>query len=221
MLRKAVALLVLAALPAVAQFPRGRHAYTGPQYWVGLSYGFVDATTIYDGNTGTRVATSATRRRSARRSRRRLQRGITVGVSAGYATQPLTYTTLDVQRRLRHVVQRERGRDAVHGVHPAAAAARGFHCRLQRRRRRDAVLELPREGDRHEAAAGRTAATTSRSASAAASATVCRRRRDLYVDRRSWTSCCIRRASTRRRARRGCRAFRAAFRIGLLARQGF
>ena len=92
MLRKAVALLVFAALPALAQFPRGRNTYTGPQYWVGLSYGFVDATTIFDGNTGTewRLGYAPQIRATFEKT---LQRGITAGISAGYATQPLTYTS--------------------------------------------------------------------------------------------------------------------------------
>jgi len=92
MFRKAVVLLVFAALPALAQFPRSRNTYTGPQYWVGLSYGFVDATTIFDGNTGTewRLGYAPQIRATFEKT---LQRGITAGISAGYATQPLTYTS--------------------------------------------------------------------------------------------------------------------------------
>lgn len=93
MLRKAVALLVLAAVPALAQFPRSRNnVYVGPEYWVGLSYGFVDATTIFDGNTNTewRLGYAPQIRATFEKT---LQRGITMGISAGYATQPLTYTS--------------------------------------------------------------------------------------------------------------------------------
>jgi hypothetical protein len=92
MFRKAAVLLVFAALPALAQFPRSRNSYTGPQYWVGLSYGFVDATTIFDGDTGTewRFGYAPQIRATFEKT---LQRGITAGISAGYATQPLTYTS--------------------------------------------------------------------------------------------------------------------------------
>src|SRR3954463_16021692 len=91
MFRKAVTLLFLAAIPLAAQFPRPRTRYSGPQYWVGLSYGFVDATTIFDGNTGTewRLGYAPQIRATFEKT---LQRGITAGISAGYATQPLTYT---------------------------------------------------------------------------------------------------------------------------------
>ncbi|HEY4305841.1 MAG TPA: hypothetical protein VGM82_15315 [Gemmatimonadaceae bacterium] len=93
MLRKVVALLFLAAVPALAQFPRSRNsAYKGPDYWVGLSYGFVDATTIFDGTTNTewRLGYAPQLRATLEKT---LQRGITAGISAGYATQPLTYTS--------------------------------------------------------------------------------------------------------------------------------
>jgi hypothetical protein len=92
MLRKAIALLFLTAVSAAAQFPRPRTTYTGPRYWVGLSYGFVDATTIFDGDTDTewRFGYAPQIRATLEKT---LQRGITAGISAGYATQPLTYTS--------------------------------------------------------------------------------------------------------------------------------
>jgi hypothetical protein len=92
MLRKAIALLMLAALPAVAQFPRPRNTYVGPQYWVGLSYGFVDAMTVFDGETDTewRFGYAPQIRATFEKT---LQRGITAGISAGYATQPLFYSS--------------------------------------------------------------------------------------------------------------------------------
>ena len=96
MFRKAVALLVFAALPALAQFPRSRNGYTGPQYWVGLSYGFVDATTIFDGNTGTewRFGYAPQIRATFAKT---LQRGITAGISAGYCHAAADLHELDVQ----------------------------------------------------------------------------------------------------------------------------
>jgi len=92
MFRKAITLLFVAALPLAAQFPRPRTTYTGPQYWVGLSYGFVDATTIFDGNTDTewRFGYAPQLRATLEKT---LQPGITAGISAGYATQPLVYTS--------------------------------------------------------------------------------------------------------------------------------
>jgi hypothetical protein len=93
MFRKVVMLLCLAAIPAAAQFPRSR-INTGPEYWVGLSYGFVDASTIFDGNTNTewRFGYAPQLRATLEKT---LQGGITAGISAAYATQPLTYTTGD------------------------------------------------------------------------------------------------------------------------------
>jgi hypothetical protein len=92
MFRKAVALLALAAVPALAQFPRPRNAYVGPQYWVGLSYGFLDATTVFDGNTGSRWQFGYAPQIRATLEKT-LQRDVTLGISAGYSTQPLTYTS--------------------------------------------------------------------------------------------------------------------------------
>lgn len=92
MFRKVLALLMLAAVPAAAQFPQPRGMNAVPEYWVGLSYGFVDATTIFDGNTDTqwRFGYAPQLRVTLEKT---LQRGITAGISAGYATQPLVYTS--------------------------------------------------------------------------------------------------------------------------------
>lgn len=91
MFRKTAVLLLLAALPIAAQFPRPRTTYTGPQYWVGLSFGLLDGTTIYDGDTGGRWQFGYTSQIRATLEKR-LQAGVTAGISAGYATAPLTYT---------------------------------------------------------------------------------------------------------------------------------
>jgi hypothetical protein len=92
MFRKAITLLFLAAIPLAAQFPRPRTRNAGPDYWVGLSYGFVDATTIFDGNTDTqwRFGYAPQLRATLEKT---LQPGITAGIAAGYATQPLVYTS--------------------------------------------------------------------------------------------------------------------------------
>jgi hypothetical protein len=90
MFRKAFALLVLAALPLAAQFPRPRSTYAGPDYWVGLSYGFVDGTTIHDGDTGDEWRFGYTSQIRATLEKT-IQRNVTAGISAAYATAPLTY----------------------------------------------------------------------------------------------------------------------------------
>lgn len=92
MLRKAFALLALAAVPIAAQFPRPRSMYEGPRYWVGLSYGFVDGATIHDGSTAGewQLGYASQIRASLEKT---IQRNVTAGVSAGYSTVPLTYIT--------------------------------------------------------------------------------------------------------------------------------
>jgi hypothetical protein len=93
MFRKAAALLLLTAMPVVAQFPRARTTYTGPEYWVGLSFGLLDGTTIYDGDTGGRWQIGYTSQIRATLEKT-LQRDVAIGISAGYATAPLTYTAI-------------------------------------------------------------------------------------------------------------------------------
>lgn len=65
---------------------------TGPDYWVGLSYGFIDAETMFDGKTDTewRFGYAPQLRATLEKN---LQGGVTAGISAGFATQPLTYTS--------------------------------------------------------------------------------------------------------------------------------
>jgi hypothetical protein len=89
MLRKTALLLLLLAAPALAQFPRAR--YAGPDYWVGLSFGLLDGTTIYDGDTGGRWQLGYTSQIRATLEKT-LQRGVAAGVSAAFATAPLDYT---------------------------------------------------------------------------------------------------------------------------------
>jgi hypothetical protein len=91
MFRKVAALLLLTAMPVVAQFPRPRTTYVGPRYWVGLSFGLLDGATIHDGDTGGTWQFGYTSQLRATLEKR-LQSNVTVGFSAGFATAPLTYT---------------------------------------------------------------------------------------------------------------------------------
>lgn len=89
---RTLAVLVLFASPLSAQMGRrGGGTSLDPDYWVGLSYGFVDGTTIYDGNTGTqwRFGYSSQIRATLEKT---LQRGFSGGISAGFSNAPLTYS---------------------------------------------------------------------------------------------------------------------------------
>src|SRR4051812_47911779 len=74
--------------------PRGRQqgSAADPGYWVGLSIGYVDGTTINDGDTGSswRFGYTAQIRATLEKT---LQRGVTVGASAGFSNAPLTYVS--------------------------------------------------------------------------------------------------------------------------------
>lgn len=61
-----------------------------PDYWVGLSIGYVDGTTVDDGDTGStwRFGYTAQVRATLEKT---IQRGVTVGASAGFSSPPLTY----------------------------------------------------------------------------------------------------------------------------------
>ena len=63
-----------------------------PGYWVGLSYGYVDGTTINDGDTGTSWEFAYTTQIRATLEKT-LQRGVTLGASAGFSDAPLTYVS--------------------------------------------------------------------------------------------------------------------------------
>jgi hypothetical protein len=90
----AATLIVLggASRAAGAQIGRPR-TYYGPEpdYWVGLSYGFVDGMTINDGETGFTWAFGYTSQIRATLEKT-LQAGVTAGVSAGFSNAPLDYT---------------------------------------------------------------------------------------------------------------------------------
>jgi hypothetical protein len=71
--------------------PRSRGGYASePGYWVGLSIGYVDGTTVDDRNTGSvwQFGYTAQIRATLEKT---VQRGVTVGAAAGFATAPLTY----------------------------------------------------------------------------------------------------------------------------------
>ena len=62
-----------------------------PPYWVGVSIGLAQASSVHDGTTGSQwqFGTAAQYRATLEK---RLQPGVSIGVSAGFATVPLTYT---------------------------------------------------------------------------------------------------------------------------------
>jgi hypothetical protein len=71
--------------------PRSRGGYVAePDYWVGLSIGYVDGTTVNDGSTGSSWEFGYTAQIRATLEKT-VQRGVTVGASAGFANAPLTY----------------------------------------------------------------------------------------------------------------------------------
>jgi len=92
--RIAAALLIGGTLPASAQIGRGpRQGYgTDPDYWVGLSYGYVSGTTISDQSSAATWEFGYTSQLQAT-IEKTVQRGWTIGASAGFATAPLTYVT--------------------------------------------------------------------------------------------------------------------------------
>jgi len=96
MLGRSIAALSLAALflgaaTAVAQGPRIPRGGTGePGYWVGLSYGYLDGTSMNDGATNSHWAFGYSSHIRAT-FEKTIQRGVSAGVSAGFATAPMTY----------------------------------------------------------------------------------------------------------------------------------
>jgi hypothetical protein len=79
---------------AAQRGPRGqRQSFSSePDYWVGLSIGYVDGTTVDDGDTGSswRFGYTAQIRATLEKT---IQRGITLGASAGFSSPPLTYVS--------------------------------------------------------------------------------------------------------------------------------
>lgn len=87
------ALLVVIAMAATAQGQRGqrRSSYSsGPDYWIGLSYGLQDGIDLTDGNTNTTWDFGYTSQIRASLEKR-LQGGVSLGLAAAFATAPLTY----------------------------------------------------------------------------------------------------------------------------------
>jgi hypothetical protein len=87
----AMAVVAVAAPDAAAQIGRRPVVNVGPSYWVGLSYGVLDGTTIVDGNSGAewQFGYSSQIRATIEKV---LQPGFTGGLSAGFSTAPLTYS---------------------------------------------------------------------------------------------------------------------------------
>lgn len=89
-------LVLLASLSSSVGAQIGRRAPQSaePGYWVGLSYGYLDGTTIGDNATKTVWDFGYTSQIRAT-FEKTIQRGVTVGASAGFATAPLVYTNAD------------------------------------------------------------------------------------------------------------------------------
>src|ERR1043166_4516574 len=85
-------LLTFAATDVCAQVGRSSRVSGGPEYWVGLSYGYMDGTTINDGDTNGLWQFGYTSQIRAT-FEKTLQRGVWGGISAGFANAPLTYTS--------------------------------------------------------------------------------------------------------------------------------
>jgi len=92
MLRRLVVLIALAAMPAAAQIGRFPTAAAGPQYWVGLSLGLMNGTTINDGDSGGQWQFGYTSQIRATLEKT-IQRGFSAGLGAGFSTAPLTYAS--------------------------------------------------------------------------------------------------------------------------------
>lgn len=88
-------LLATVSTVAGAQMRRRADQGTEPGYWVGLSYGYLDGTTIGDGATHTVWDFGYTSQIRATLEKT-IQRGVTVGASGGFATAPLVYTNADL-----------------------------------------------------------------------------------------------------------------------------
>jgi hypothetical protein len=90
----AFAMLARSANVAQAQIGRrgGYRVPAGPGYWVGLSYGYQNGTTIHDGETGQEWQFGYTSQIRATLEKT-LQPGVSLGASASFSSAPLTFTT--------------------------------------------------------------------------------------------------------------------------------
>lgn len=90
-----IGLAVAAAAPTAAR-AQGRSSRrgsdTGPGYWVGLSYGFIDGTTISDGNSGDTWQFGYTSQIRATLEKT-MDRNFAIGVAAGFSTAPMTFSS--------------------------------------------------------------------------------------------------------------------------------
>jgi hypothetical protein len=85
------ALVAASATPIGAQISRGRPgAFAGPDYWVGLSYGYMDGITLNDGHTNSTWAFRYASQIQATLEKA-MSRGVTLGVSAGFSNPRLSY----------------------------------------------------------------------------------------------------------------------------------
>ena len=91
----ALVLLTTVSSLAGAQIGRRRQQSAGSDYWVGLSYGYVDGTTIADGPTRTVWDFSYTSQIRAT-FEKMIQGNVSVGASAGFSTPSLQYTNADL-----------------------------------------------------------------------------------------------------------------------------
>jgi len=91
MLASALLATVLYAAQGRAQVGRRGQVRASPDYWVGLSYGYMDGATMVDGGTGAtwQFGYSSQIRATIEKS---LQPGIAAGLSGGFSTAPLTYS---------------------------------------------------------------------------------------------------------------------------------
>jgi hypothetical protein len=91
--RTVCSMLVLFAATTQAQIRRQpQNVNTDPDYWVGLSYGYIDGVTLSDDQTGAiwRFGYSTQIRATVEKT---VARGTTVGLSAGFSNAPLTYNS--------------------------------------------------------------------------------------------------------------------------------
>ena len=91
MMALAVVGLVAATSTTSAQIGRRSSGSSQPGYWVGLSLGYVDGTSMSDDNTGAvwRFGYTSQIRATLEKT---LTGGSSIGISAGFSTAPLSYT---------------------------------------------------------------------------------------------------------------------------------
>lgn len=85
------AFIAAAATPLGAQISRGRGGFVAaPNYWVGLSYGYVDGITLNDGHSNSTWAFQYASQLRATLEKT-VGQGVTVGASAGFSNPRLDY----------------------------------------------------------------------------------------------------------------------------------